>query len=390
MKQLEMTPELSALIKSRVGTDVDTAHLAVFETIGLNTKPLPGKRGTLFEGAVVSPLALKEIVDAINGGHHIPLIADHELFGAPKGRTFHAGLDWGAEGLELRSLFYLDPTEQQLITKLNAGTLDEVSFAFMSRQFLCSECGWDYFQLADDDNIINRTCGNGHKIGQNGVHGDMVGLNQLIELSLVARGAADKPKIVGKSDSKLAPAAMQVLAAKGFEVDRLIVQASIGTQKEDDTMSEAAINALTAQLTSASTREASLTTQLSAATGERDTARTDLAIANTTIATLTAERDEAIAQRDARPEAGVTAERDAAIVLLQDQLNALRVAKGDDKLEGDALPKTVAELKTQIDDITAKLTAIIPTGGRSQAPGSENQQEAKLAFDPKAAYGLRK
>jgi hypothetical protein len=389
MKQLEMTAELSALIKSRVGTDVDTAQLAVFETIGLNTRPLPGKRGAIFEGAVVSPLALKEIVDRINDGGHIPLIADHELFGAPKGRVFHAGLDWGDEGLELRALFYLDPTETSLITKLNAGTLDEVSFAFMSRQFLCSECGWDYFQLADDDNIINRTCGNGHKIGQNGVHGNMVGLNQLIELSLVARGAADKPKIVGKSDSKLAPAAMQVLAAKGFEVDRLVVQASIGTQKED-TMSEAAINALTAQLTSASTREAALTTQLTTATTERDTARTELAAANASIATLTAERDDAIAQRDARPEAGVTAERDAAIALLQDQLNALRVAKGDDKLEGDALPKTVAELKTQIDDLTAKLTAIIPTGGRSQAAGGENSQEAKLAFDPKAAYGLRK
>lgn len=386
-----MTPELSALIKSRVGEDVDTAQLAVFETIGLNTRPLPGKRGTLFEGAVVDPVTLKEIADRLNSdGGHIPLIADHELFGAPKGRVFHAGLDWGKEGLELRALFYLDVTEAPTIAKLNAGTLDEVSFAFMSRQFTCSECGWDYFQLAEDHHIIDRVCANGHEIGKNGVHANMIGLNQLIELSLVARGAADKPKIVGKSDSKLAPAPLQVLAAKGFEVDRLVVQASIGTKKEEDTMSEAAINALTAQLTAASTRESSLTTQLSTVTGERDTARTELAAANDTIATLTAERDTARNERDARPEAGVTAERDAAIALLQDQLNALRIAKGDDKLEGDALPKTVAELKTQIDDITAKLTAIIPTGGRSQAPGTEGTQEAKLSFDPKAAYGIRK
>jgi hypothetical protein len=91
MKQLTMTAELSALIKKAVGEDVDPTNFAVFETIALNTKPLPGKRGALFEGAVVQPITLKEMVDSINSGNHLPLIADHELMGAPKGRFFHAG-----------------------------------------------------------------------------------------------------------------------------------------------------------------------------------------------------------------------------------------------------------------------------------------------------------
>ncbi len=139
MKQLEMTSELSALIKSRVGEDVDTGTLAVFETIALNTLPLPGKDGTIFERATTMPLTLKEMVDSINGGKHIPLIADHELWGAPKGRAFHAGLDFEDNALSMRMLFYLDPSEDKLIAKLNAGSLDEVSVAFLSREFNCSE-----------------------------------------------------------------------------------------------------------------------------------------------------------------------------------------------------------------------------------------------------------
>jgi hypothetical protein len=74
-----------------------------------------------------------------------------------------------------------------------------------------------------------------HTIGTDGVHVRMVGLANLIELSLVARGAADKPKIVGRSASKLAPtsASAQRLAARGFEIDGLVCQASRGEDQVD-------------------------------------------------------------------------------------------------------------------------------------------------------------
>lgn len=392
MKQLEMTPALSALIKKAVGEDVDTDGLAVFETIALNTKPLPGKRGALFEGAVVQPITLKEMVDSINSGNHLPLIADHELMGAPKGRFFHAGLDY-SDGLEMRALFYLDATEQKLIAKLNAGSLDEVSVAFLSREFNCSECGWDYFKFGGSENIYERTCANGHKIGQNGVHGEMVGLSQFIELSLVARGAADKPKIIGKSDARLAPAGLQVLAANGFEMDALVVQASLGSKK-DSNMSDSAITAMTAQLTQLSTEKGTLTAQLSAAEQGRTAAEAQVATLtaavserDATIATLTSERDAALQ----RPEASVATERDEAVAFLQEQVNHLLVASGKPKMEGDAALKTVAELKAKVAELTGNLTSILPVGGRSAAPeGTEGAPTAQLAFDPASAYGVRK
>lgn len=384
VKQLPMTSELSALIKSRVGEDVETASLAVFETIALNTLPLPGKNGTIFEQAVTMPLTLKEMVDSINSGKHIPLIADHEMWGAPKGRAFHAGLDYEDNALSLRMLFYLDPSEDKLITKLNAGSLDEVSVAFLSREFNCSECGWNYFSFGSNENIWERTCGNGHKIGQNGVHAEMVGLAQFLELSLVARGAADTPKIVGKSEAKLAPESALRLAAHGFtDPNALVVQASRGKETMD-------LTALTTQLTSASTKVGELTAQLSAVTGERDnltaqlsTAMTTIGERDTTIAALTSERDTALAAND-----GAGTERTEAMAFLGEQLDNLCVALGEDKLEGDKRPTTVAAFRTEIEARTGKLTALLPTGGRGKAPNG-NEPTAKLTAQPAAAFKLR-
>lgn len=378
MKQLDMTPALSAMIKQAVGDDVDTDKLAVFESISLNTRPLPGKRGSLFENAEISANTLKLMVDHINDGNHLPLISDHDFLGAPKGRVFHAGLDYGDEGLELRTLFYLDESETQLITKLNAGSLDEVSVAFLAERLTCSECGWDYFEGGRMENIRERTCGNGHKIGENGVHGKMYGLRQFVELSLVASGAADKPKIVGKSKAKLTPENTQLLAASGYDTpDELVLQASIN--KDDDDMADAA---LLTQLSTLSTEKGELTVKLSAAESERDAAQTQ-------VTALTSERDELQTKltaaetelaelKDSNTDA---TELTAAVDALRAQLNALRVADGEDKLEGDAFPATVAELTAAIDERTAKLTALIPTGGRSNDASGDGEQKTELKRD---------
>lgn len=387
MKQLPMTPALSALITGAVGVDVDTSKLSVFETIALNTLPLPGKTGTLFEGAVVEPITLLQMVDSVNAGNHLPLIADHELMGAPKGRAFHAGLNYGEDGVEMRQLFYLDETEADLISKLDAGSLDEVSVSFLSTQFLCSACGFDYMgDESTQDNIWDRTCGNGHVIGTDGVHGRMVGLNQFIELSLVARGAADKPKIVGKSASKLAPETTLRLAAKGFEPNALVVQASRGKEFTMDTAK------LVADFATASASVATLTLEKGQAETRATALEADLTTARTRVGELETElaAEKAKAPEGADENAAVLAERDEAVELMQGQLNTLLTATGKPKLEGDALPSKVADLKAQISTLTADLTAILPVGGKSQSAAGNDEDGAKLGYKPSDAFGLRK
>lgn len=374
MKQLDLTPELTALIKARVGEDTDLEGIAVFEAITLNTKPLPGKRGTIWEGAVATPLTLRQISDQINAGGHIPLIADHELLGAPKGRVFHAELIYGDDGeFELRTLFYLDQTEGELVSKLNSGSLDEVSISFLPTQYQCSECDFDYLsEGANYENFYTRTCDQGHTVGTDGVHVRMVGLASLIEVSLVARGAADNPKIIGRSAAKLAPAPAQRLAAKGFELDGLVCRASAGVINPMNT------EKLTADLVEARTQvgvlEAAATqheAQLTAANSARDEALEQ-------VTSLTAERDELQTQLTAAKEESRSDEADAAVVYLTSVLTKLHTAAGETPSD---LPTTVTELTAAIDAKTAGLTALIPPGGASVAGGGDDADDKPAKVD---------
>jgi len=381
-----MTPELAQLIKDRVGQDVDPTNFAVFEAIALNTKPLTGKDGTLHERAVVAPVTLRQMADHIKNGGHLPLISDHQLSGEPKGRVFDAELVFnGVNDIELRVLFYLDPTEGRLIAKLNAGSLDEVSVSFFPTQFLCSECGWDYLGPgAQYDNFFDRTCANGHTIGEDGVHADLIGLSDFIEVSLVARGAADQPRIIGKSDSKLQPASSMRLAAHADFKDRLIVQASRG----EDPVSNFDPTALVTELSEAkadvkilkAAKEAADAT-ITTLTSERDSANTK--VTELTAQLETAQADLAKAQTDSKAD-----EAAAAVTFLQSVLSKVLVAAGKEAPKAEDLPSTVADLEKQIKEHTSDLTAILPVGGVSNPTKTgEGDDKPKLVA---SAYTNRK
>lgn len=376
MKQLQLTEEIRTLITSAVGSDVDPTNFAVFEAIALNTNPLPGKDGTLFEDARVSALTLKQMADSINGGNHLPLVSNHDLSEEPKGRAFHAAVRLSAEGEpELRVLFYLDPTESRLIAKLNAGSLDEVSVNFLASQILCSECSFDYRgEEATFSNLLDRTCENGHEIGTDGVHVRLVGLAVFTELSLVSRGAADKPKIVGQSQSKLA-APLQQLAAKGFEVDRLFCQASKGVNNVE-------LKELVTELTTAKVDLAARDATITTLTSERDTARTELEAATTRLTAAEAR----VAELE-----GVETEESpdlkAAREILADIFTKLAVAAGE---ENPTAPESIADLKAGIEKHQAAVTALIPVGGAAASTqNAETKTGAKFNASAKSAFQTR-
>lgn len=362
MKQLPMTPQLSARIKLAVGEDVETEGLAVFECIALNTKSLPGKGGSLFEAAKIPVLTLQQMASWLEGGGHIPLISDHQLMGEPKGRAFAGELHMAEDGVttELRVLFYLDATEDRLIAKLNAGTLDEVSVSFLSTQFLCSDCGWDYFSgEALQDNFRERTCANGHVIGEDGVHAQLVGLDKFIELSLVARGAADNPKIVGRSKSKLQPTSQQLrLAASGIEIDGLVCEATTGEEKVSTPdfakLTTDLVDSRVAQGTLLASNN-TLTAQVTELSGSLDAVQAELAAAQAEVTQLKADLVTA-----AEPVANAVDYAEAITFLGEVLTNVLTASGAEVPSE---LPATVADLKADIVKHTSNLTAILPVGG---------------------------
>jgi hypothetical protein len=374
MKQLPMTPELSQLIQSAVGEDVETENLAVFEAIALNTKPLPYKVGSIFEQARVAPVTLHQMVSAIADGKHVPLMSDHQMLDEPKGRVFAAGLDYASDGgLEMRVLFYVDATERTTITKLNAASIDEVSVQFLSTQLLCSECGWDYFgPERSSEALYSRTCLNGHTVGTDGVHVQLVGLDTFLEVSLVARGAADTPKILGKSASKLTPATKMRLAASGIEIEGLVCR---GTQGEDPVTSPIDFTKLTSDLVAAQVGVATLTAEKGSLEASIATLSADKTSLEATVADLTTKLSAA--------EAAPTNEADYQVALsfLSDLHSNLATAAGK---SGEA-PKTVEELKAGILGMTNDLTAILPVGG--VAAGAETDAAATVVA---SAFSTRK
>jgi hypothetical protein len=377
MKQLDLNAQMVARIKAAVGEDIDPTGFAVFETIALNTFPLVGKDGGLFEKAVVSSLTLRQMADSINGGNHLPLISNHNPEEPPKGRVFAASVFSGDSGEdELRTLFYLDQTEQNLIAKLNAGSLDEVSVSFLASQLLCSECNFDYRgEEATIMNLMDRECNNNHQIGTDGVHIRLIGLSVFTELSLVSRGAAKDAKIVGKSQSKLV-APLQQLAAKGFEVDKLYLSASRGENNVD----------LDKLVTSLSDVKAEVIT-LNAANAVSAAEVTRLTASNTEltdkVATLTTEL---AAAKDASKETELTAantELTEAKTVLKELFTKLAVASGETE---PTVPDTITELNAGIAERQSKLTAILPVGG---AAADSTKPETGAKFNAAQVSGFK-
>jgi regulator of replication initiation timing len=378
MKQLQLTPEIESRIKKVVGDDVETTGFAVFESISLNTLPLTGKDGTIFEKAVVSELTLRQMADSINSGNTLPLIWSHNGDDVPKGRVFYAELHTGDLGeSEFRTLWYVDPTEQILKDKLNAASIDEVSVSFLASQILCSECGFDY--RGPDATIINlmdRICAEGHEIGQDGVHTRLIGLAVFTELSLVSRGAAKEAKIVGKSKSKLA-APLQQLAAKGMEIDKLYLSASRGELNVD-------IDALVTNLSDVKA-ELKVTSKEVEALKLSSTTLTE---ENTSLKTKVGELEtELTAAKDASKEtelAAATTELTEAKTILGALFVKLAVASGETDPKA---PDTIAELNAGIEKYQSKLTALLPIGGVS-SDTKKGETGSKFRADHVSAFSV--
>lgn len=377
MKRIPLTPELEAEIRTSVGPDVDTTGFAVFEAIAINDLPLPGKRGLIFEKAVVAPLTLAQMVADITTGNHQPLLFNHNMSGVPMGRAFRAELHPGSSGeTELRILFYVDPTNEEIAAKIDAGSLDEVSVQFLAEKILCSDCGFDYRGPdADWMNFLERTCDNGHEVGLNGTHVRLVGLETFTELSLVSRGAANKPKIVGKSASKLA-APTRALAARGFEIDELVLSASLGEDQVD-------LTAVLTKLEEKTAAEAIARTALAAMTTARDEAVASLATANEQIQTLTAAAEANTTQAELEAAKAAT---DEARTVLTDIYTRLATATDSDK----SAPESIAELKAGIEEMQSKLSAAIPVGGAAaNTQSNEPEVGAKFAANKASAFKTR-
>jgi len=375
MKELTKTPFITALLSKAVGDGVDVSRLHVYEVTATSTVALRGKSDTIWEKAKISPNTISQLARAVNEDA-LPLMMDHDMRGSPFGKFFYGeSIPMDNGETELRGYLYVDDSEEKILTKLNSGSIDEVSIQFKSQKMLCSECGFDYMEAASEDNytpFILRECDEGHKIGENGVHLNLVGVEETMELSLVSRGAAKNSKIIPPSGAKLGQEA-QRLAAQGVELDDFYCTASASDSGEEEVNFETFM----AKLDAANNEKQDLAVKLNAAESKVTALEAEVATHDETITSLTTERDELQTQLEAAKDADAEFTEEEIVTLkgyVGKQYVALKALDGD--TDAQALDDVTAML-SYIDENEARLSALITPGGVAEGAGKGNDDTAK-------------
>ena len=373
MKQLELTPRIEAMLRKAVGPDADLTKLAVYEATLLNDQPIR-KRHPLYEGAIVNPSTLRAIEAAINEESY-PVHLNHETYDMNIGRIFHAEL--GA-GQELRGLFFVSKDDKNAHL-VDSGIVDQVSVNFLARNAYCSSCSFDYLnkEEANFENIYSGTCGNGHKLGENGCHVQLEGLQHFSEMSLVPRGGARGARIHGPTQARLSDEITALADGIGVDTKILMLNASAqdnpvttGNQEPDMPNEDFA-----AQLGPLNDQIVELRVKGEQQSAELTLANTKLETANTALTSMTASRDDLQTKLDAA-EAKVTELTDGAAGVTAATPIMLNMAKSVGKLVGVAeadIPTGLVELSAFMDEHKDKVAAAFVVGGKSKQADADTK-----------------
>lgn len=373
MKQIQKTPEITAELRKSVGNDVNLDNLAVYEAIALNNKPIR-KQHPLFNGAIAERSLLLEMAAALSQESR-PVQIQHEDSSLPYGRAFYGKVvDRGAL-TELRVLFFVDTKEDKIISKLDSGTVDQVSVSVLPKQILNSKSGFDYLgEESTAENVWTGKDKDGNVLGKDGVYGRLVGLNQWFELSLVGMGGADGARIVSRDQSYFG-SSYNKLAASGVDPSIFLLEASTENPMPDVNLNELVtkLTETTVQVATLTSDKTTLTTQLNTATARITELEAQIANAAKPDEALTAAQTELDTTKASLTE--VTTARDEAMAVLNDVAKRILTATGKPDAE---VPATVAEIKTLIEDNAKALVAAIATGGQSQPADKDLKVEAPM------------
>lgn len=343
MKQIAKNERINGQLRAAYGPDADLNSLAVYEAVLLNGEPLR-KAGGLFKNARASLSLLGELANWVNK-ESVPIQLVHDTSELPYGRLFYAEV----VNDELRGLFAIDGANHaDLVSKIDNGTLNQVSVGFNPKKLSCSKCGYDYLAPGHEMALWTMECSEGHTLNQDGTFLWVDGLEYFFELSLVGMGAAKGASIVGRNDSVLAdnPVFQQRLAASA---NGHIAGVRLSpSDKEDSSMN-------TEQMA-----------QFQAAVAEAATAKVQLQALQDQLTAAQAQITELNAREIPVDRSAELAE---AVAALQAEAKAILTACGEEVPA--ELPSAVGELTALIGKHRAQFAALIPPGGASNKEKAE-------------------
>jgi len=342
-KRVPLTPKLQETIRSAIGDpELDASKFAIFEARMVSSEPLT--KGGIFNKARISASTIKEMETFLNQpGAAIPLHIMHDDRVLPVGRVFSAkAMNMPNGEVELRGQFLVPLDKSEIVADIENSIVDEVSVGLVTKGILCSECGFDYRgEDATIMNFIDAECGNGHKIGLDGVHTRLVGLDDFMELSLVGQGAANNPKILPRVKQSMSKEMVERLAASKIPAEACVLTASYKMEDSSKTFTETNegesdmdIKEILAQLTASTSELAEKKVELSQTTAKVEAL-------NGEIVTLTASNKE-----------------------LTDKVTALEAAKGDSTKDLEAkLLEVETQLKAATDMVAPHVKAALVASG---------------------------
>lgn len=230
-------PEKNSRVKQKLqallGSKFDLSTLAVFEGLANDTLPITGTGG-IYKDSRMTQAYLDAMSAKVQKGEYVPIIKLHDQHGSlPVGRIFDAASFESTAGEgenDLHILFYVDAkSEPDLATKLENGSVAEISTGTTPSSLQCSSCGYDFLASADNRRRLwggkNYTplCSEGHQWGVGGNHLKLANLSSWKETSAVTRGAVSRAHILSEKELRLAVQSNEINLAAHADDDKLLL-----------------------------------------------------------------------------------------------------------------------------------------------------------------------
>jgi len=380
-KRLELTEALKQKIRLASGNeDLDFNLIAAYEAVAASTRPITQSR-TAYDGSVMSEAFLSEMATYLET-NSVPILIMHEGYMLPSGKVFHSAvLDAEVGHKDLNALFYIESDSAEA-KKIDLGIIDEVSVGALPEHAFCSECDFDYMKPENEMSFYFRECDNGHALGEDGAHLRLTKLSSWKELSLVGKGASDKPKIVGSAKQRLGKERYQSLAASnmsanGIEMAYLLCSATL-PEINDDEGTDMNLLEVTQQVSSLSADKAKLEVKFEGAELALEASKVEVASLLAKVAALELKQADAVETEVAKELATLklTVEGEKP---LHDFFNAqLKLAAVAAELElKDEM--SIEEKIALMQNAQVKLAAI-PRGALSNEPNAAQANLSKVAM----------
>lgn len=404
-KRIEIDERLKQQIEAKCGEGVDLSKFVAYQARVVSTEPL--SQNSMYDKAQVSASTISELEILMNDPlRNTTIQVMHDDGELPTGRIIVAKavdeMDTGARALY--ATFIVSTEHPEIISKLDAGIIDEVSIGFSGKKLICSECQKDFLEA--DDGLrwlasLTGTCPHcDAKFGKDGAHLNIIGVKNLYEVSLVNRGAARHAKILDKTKQLSLAANSKQVKASLSELEQQAINLHINgklTDEEEKNMDEilAKLAELSENLQKFEEKVEGRFEELAkkeepAPAAEEPEAEAAPAEEPAPAAEPAAEEEPKGSEEEANPapdaNEAVAAELADMKKFMLDEVNKVLVASGKEKLPEDA---NFQSMKDALESGKLTLAASIPVGGVANAADSNAKDNDGCKYTANQLAALR-